>query len=103
MSSAFKKYDPDHIRTGRTRRHAVDQTDDTLFCLKLRFQDKGVFSISLARLLPWLSKCDPPTAVLFSPRRAAKQAAESKRGRHIQSMEPFVPIRAAVWVSPTNP
>ena len=32
--------------------------------------------------------------------RAAKQAGESKRGRHSQSIEPSRPTIAAVWVSP---
>jgi len=35
-----------------------------------------------------------------SPRSAAKQAAESKRGRHSQSMEPSRPMRATDSVSP---
>ncbi len=34
------------------------------------------------------------------PRRAAKQATESKRGRHSQSIDPFRPTRAAGWVTP---
>jgi hypothetical protein len=31
---------------------------------------------------------------------AAKQASESKRGRHSQSIEPLRPTNAAVWQSP---
>ena len=37
-----------------------------------------------------------------SPRSAAKQAPESNRGTHIQSIAPSSPISAAVWVSPTS-
>ena len=35
-----------------------------------------------------------------SPRRAAKHAWESKRGRHSQSIEPSLPTSAAVLPSP---
>ena len=34
------------------------------------------------------------------PRSAAKQAPESKRGKHSQSIEPSRPTSAAVWQSP---
>jgi hypothetical protein len=34
------------------------------------------------------------------PSSAAKQAAESKRGQHSQSIEPLRPTSAAVWQSP---
>ena len=43
---------------------------------------------------------EQPAAVLGVPSRAAKQAPESNRGRHSQSIEPSRPTRAAVWVSP---
>jgi hypothetical protein len=33
---------------------------------------------------------------------AAKHAPESNRGRHSQSIEPFRPTSAAVWVSPIS-
>jgi hypothetical protein len=36
------------------------------------------------------------------PRRAAKQADESKRGQHSQSIEPSRPTRAADLQSPIN-
>jgi hypothetical protein len=34
------------------------------------------------------------------PSSAAKQASESKRGQHSQSIEPLRPTSAAVWQSP---
>jgi hypothetical protein len=37
-----------------------------------------------------------------SPSSAAKQAAESKRGRHSQSIDPSRPTSAAVRVSPIS-
>lgn len=53
-----------------------------------------------------------PSAALFgamsqwplstAPRRAAKQAAESKRGRHSQSMDPSRPTRPLVMRSPMS-
>lgn len=36
------------------------------------------------------------------PSKAAKQAPESNRGRHSQSIDPSRPTRAAVWQSPIN-
>ena len=38
-----------------------------------------------------------------SPTRWAKHAAESKRGRQSQSIDPSRPTSAAVWVSPIRP
>jgi hypothetical protein len=40
---------------------------------------------------------------MLSSQKSRDQAAESKLGRQIQSMDPFIPIRAAGWVSPTKP
>ena len=36
------------------------------------------------------------------PSSAAKQAPESNRGRHSQSIDPSMPTSAAVWVSPMS-
>ena len=41
-----------------------------------------------------------PAPVVRVPRRAAKHAAESKRGQHNQSIEPSRPTKAAVLQSP---
>ena len=38
-----------------------------------------------------------------SPSRDAKQAGESNRGRHSQSIDPSQPTSAAVCVSPSSP
>jgi hypothetical protein len=40
--------------------------------------------------------------LLSSPRSAAKHAAESKRGQHSQSIEPWRPTSAALWQSPIS-
>ena len=42
--------------------------------------------------------CQRPASGVSSS--AAKQAGESKRGRHSQSIDPWRPTRAAVWRSP---
>ena len=48
--------------------------------------------------LSWVAISQRPLSVV--PRRAVKQAPESKRGTQNQSIDPFLSIRAAVLRSP---
>ena len=94
-----------HPRVVFTDRHAVDQANGPSGRLERRLEDKGVISISPRARAP---RADPAGAMRqnpfpSSPRIRAKQAPESKRGRHSQSIEPSRPTRAAVWVSPMSP
>jgi hypothetical protein len=52
-----------------------------MFCLKLRFQDKCIFSIGVAHLLPRFSGCDPPIAVLLSSQYSGET------GRRVKARE----------------
>jgi hypothetical protein len=65
--------------------------------LELGFEDQGagtVASLDAEQRILW-----PLSA---SPSSAAKQAAESKRGQHNQSIEPSRPTKAAVLQSPMS-
>ena len=65
-----------------------------------------VSSTSVFAVVPAFDGADParrrelPAAVLGRPEQRANTAPESKRGTHIQSMEPSLPTSAAVCVSP---
>ena len=73
-------------------------------CLELGLENESVRPGTSARCVTTGSLgCDLPVAVLLVSEQAAKQACESNRGRHSQSIEPFSPTSAAVWVSPINP
>ena len=67
---------------------------------KSRFQDQGVVAIAPLDPADWAVRSDQPAAILGLPSRAAKQASESNRGQHSQSIEPSRPTSAAVSQSP---
>ncbi len=63
-----------------------------------------MLSARYARLIASAWPCGASVHVPFSssPTSAAKHAAESKRGRHSQSIEPSRDTSAAVLVSPMS-
>ena len=81
-------------------RHEIDQRDRAGIGFPFGLEDERIGTVA-----PLASKAFPEELPLpFSavPRSAAKQAGESKRGRHSQSIEPSLPTSAALWQSPIS-
>ena len=69
--------------------------------VKFGFQNQAVAAIARGVDFDFFAlRRDQPAAMLGSPSSAAKQASESKRGMHNQSIEPSRPTSAALWQSP---
>ena len=88
-------HDPHEIvECAVAQRHEIDQRRRARRRSRNGFQDQRVGAIAArdARLVVrWR---DQPAAVLARPSSAAKQASESKRGQHSQSIEPSRPTSA---------
>ena len=79
-----------------THRHEVDHRDDAAFGLENGLQDQGVIPISTVDSADGVSGRYLQRPLSRSPNSAAKQAAESNRGKQAQSMDPSLPTSAAV-------
>ena len=93
--------EPQHQVARRAVVHEVGDPQQAVVGLEVGLQDQRARP-GTARRVPRIS----PIGAIFqrpfssSPSRAAKQRAESKRGRQSQSIEPSRPTSAAVCVSP---
>jgi hypothetical protein len=67
----------------------------------MRLQHQRIRAVS-ARDPGIAARRNEPAAVLARTQQSAKQASESKRGQHSQSIEPSRPTRAAVLQSPIS-
>ena len=78
------------------QRHEVDQRDGALGGFEARFQDQRVAAIAAGDACA-VRRCGAISQRPCSgvPSSAAKQASESKRGQHSQSIEPSRPTSAA--------
>ena len=83
-----------------TRRHAIDQADDAARLGELGFEHERGEAVSARHAE------NPDVGAMIQrpcsgvPKSDAKQAAESKCGRHSQSIDPSRPTSAAVCMSP---
>lgn len=82
-------------------RHEVEQRDGPLTAFEGRLEHQAIVAIATVDLATGVGG-EAPAPVCSSPNRAAKQAWESKRGQHSQSIEPSSPTSAAVSQSPMS-
>ena len=83
-------HEPDDVGVAAARRHEINDRGGAVGGLDACLEDQGLVAI-LSRDPRILGRAlDRPAAVLGSvPRSAAKQALESNRGQHSQSIEPL--------------
>jgi hypothetical protein len=100
--------EPDHpVVLARLRdrgdRHEVDDLADAVGGEEPRQQDVRVGRYICRRRASLVFAAMRNRPPFRSSRIDAKTDGESKWGRHSQSIDPSVPIRAAVWRSPMTP
>ena len=94
---------PDDLGVVLADGHAVDHPGDAVGGLELGLEDERVAAVAAPDLVVIGGRRDAPVAVSSLPSNWAKQASESNRGRHSQSIDPLRPTSATVWRSPMIP
>jgi hypothetical protein len=82
------------------RRHEIDHRCRAGLGLEFGFGDQRAGTITPCRPDGRILWSYQPAPLSAFPSKAAKQAAESKRGQHSQSIEPSRPTKAVVLQSP---
>ena len=92
---------PNDVVVRVTKRHAVHEADHSTVGLEIGLQDQSARAVTSPDTAHAIHGRDQPVAVgLPCPAVPWKKAGESNRGTHDQSIEPLVPTRASVSVSP---
>jgi hypothetical protein len=82
------------------QRHEIGDSRRAARGLEARLENQRIAAIGSRRARRGVGRANEPAAVLRLPSSAAKQAPESKRGQHSQSIEPSRVTKAAVSQSP---
>jgi hypothetical protein len=97
---AADAYDQAHnVGRSAARRHEVDESDRARGGVEIRFEHERVAAVPAPGGPNVLDRGDQPAAVPSPPNRAAKGAADSRRGRQSRSIDPAMLTSAPVWVS----
>ena len=90
---------PDNIGVAAARRHEINDGDYAIGGLETGLENQRVLAVGSRPAGIRVGHVNDPAAV---PSSAAKQAPESKRGQHSQSIEPDRETSAAVSQSPIS-
>ena len=83
-------------------RHEIDQRRRAVVGLEMRFENERVWAGSARVILAVCRGAISQRPCSGVPSSAAKQASESKRGQHSQSIEPSRATSAALLQSPIS-
>jgi hypothetical protein len=95
--------DADDVRRLSARWHEIDDAHLPGVALPVRLEDERPFAVPPLRLPRVSVRRDDPATVLARAEQRGEARAESKRGKHAQSIEPSRPTSAAVCRSPMSP
>lgn len=100
--AALEPGDDAHHALAAPGRHEVREQASPALAYEFRAEHQCIGPVAAFRIVAEVCRSDLPMPMLWPPSSAAKQAGESECGRHNQSIDPLLPINAAVSQSPNR-